>query len=68
MDWFEKLTGFRETNYEATRQQLELTGRQLSSRVNGRSYGIGTLELVSLRELRQRAAVTNHTGGRLTLS
>jgi hypothetical protein len=66
MDWFEKLTGFQETSYEATRQQLEVIDGQLRSRVNGRSYGIGTLELVSLRELRQRAAASAVTIGRLT--
>ena len=54
MDWFERLTGFRETHYDATRRQLEVNGSQLRSRVNGQSYGIGTLELVSLGELRQR--------------
>jgi len=54
MDWFERLTGFRETDYEATRRQLEVHGTRLRSRVNGHSYGIGTLELVSLGELRQR--------------
>lgn len=66
MDWFEKLTGFQETSYEATRQQLEVAGGQLRSRVNGRSYCIGALELVSLQELRQRAAVADPTCGRLT--
>jgi len=54
MDWFERLAGFRETDYDATRRQLEVTGTQLRSRVNGYSWGIGTLELVSLGELRQR--------------
>ena len=48
MDWFQRLTGFRETGYDATRRQLEVNGRQLRSRVNGRTYGIGEIELVSL--------------------
>ena len=54
MDWFERLTGFRETDYDATRGQLEVHGTRLRSRVNGHSWGIGTLELVSLGALRQR--------------
>lgn len=49
MDWFERITGFKETGYEATRRQLEVEGNQLRSRVNGNSYSIGKLELVSLR-------------------
>ena len=54
MDWFEALTGFRETNYAETRSRLRIEGKELRSLVNGRSYGIGELELVSLRTLRQR--------------
>lgn len=61
MDWFELLTGFREASYADTRMQLEVKGRELRSRVNGKSYGIGELELVSLQALRERA----HRGGGL---
>jgi hypothetical protein len=68
MDWFERLTGFREGTYEYTRSQLELDGCELRSRVNGRSYGIGELELVSLRELRERVASESSLPGRLKLS
>ena len=46
MDWFEKLTGFRETGYEETRARLEVVDGRLHSRVNGTSYEIGELELV----------------------
>ncbi|EHR70651.1 hypothetical protein BurJ1DRAFT_1790 [Burkholderiales bacterium JOSHI_001] len=59
MDWFERLTGFVESTgtagYEETRQRLQVDGKRLISRVNGRSYGIGTLELISLQALRERA-------------
>jgi len=58
-DWFERLTGFAEqagpAGYAATQAQLEVNGERLRSRVNGREYGIGRLELVSLQALRQRA-------------
>lgn len=46
MDWFEKLTGFRETDYDDTRGKLRVEGRRLKSLINGKSYGIGELELV----------------------
>ena len=65
MNWFEELMGFPETSYEATRQQMELVGGQLRSRVTNRSYGVGTLELVSLQELRQRVASPSPAGARL---
>jgi len=65
MDWFERLTGFLETSYEGTRCQLEIQGTQLHSRINGKSYAIGTLELVSLGELRQRVQAAGSLPGRL---
>lgn len=54
MDWFEKLTGFREVGYDETRTKLAVDGDCLRSHVNGKSYGIGKLELVSLAELRSQ--------------
>jgi hypothetical protein len=54
MDWFEQLTGFRETSYEDARAKFEVEGRRLRSKVNGKSYGVGDLELVSLQTLRER--------------
>ena len=65
MDWFERLTGFREKSYEETRRHLEVDGRQLRSRVNGKSYGIGELELVSLQALRERVQSSSGLPGRL---
>jgi hypothetical protein len=65
MDWFEKLTGFRETAYEETRARLEVANGRLRSRINGASYGIGELELVSLQALRERAKAGRHLPGRL---
>jgi hypothetical protein len=65
MDWFEKLFGFREGDYEFTRQQFEVEGSRLRSRVNGRSYGIGELELVSLQTLRERVRDGHARPGRL---
>jgi hypothetical protein len=64
MDWFEKLTGFREIGYEETRARLTVDGGKLRSRINGASYGIGELELVSLRAVRQpRWQAPTNAGG-----
>lgn len=54
MNWLERLTGFPETKYAETQARLKLEDGRLQSLVNGRSDGIGTLELVSLAELRAR--------------
>jgi hypothetical protein len=68
MDWFEKITGFRETHYEETRARLEVEGGNLRSRVNGALYGIGELELVSLQALRERAYPLGNRLGRTKVS
>jgi hypothetical protein len=54
LDWFERLTGFREVGYEVTKSRPAVEGRMLTSLFNGQRYGIGELELVSLSELRAR--------------
>jgi hypothetical protein len=68
MDWFEKLTGFRETSYDDTRAKLEVDACNLKSLVNGKSYGIGELELVSLQALRERVKFAGGLPGRLKVS
>src|SRR3954469_22865427 len=68
MDWFERLTGFREGSYADTRAKLKVDGRDLHSLVNGKSYGIGELELVSLQSLRERVMSVGGVAGRLKLT
>ena len=67
MDWFEKLTGFRESP-ERVRADLSVSGGRLTSRVNGRSYGVGELELPSLAELRERMAAVPSPAVRSTVA
>ena len=67
-DWFERLTGFKESGYEETRSRLEIDGTKLRSRVNGRSYGIGELELPPLEILRDRKARTTNLWGTLKVN
>ena len=68
MDWFERLTGFREESYEATRAKLSVEGGRLRSLVNGKSYGVGEFELASLQTLRERAVAVGGMSGRLKVS
>ena len=65
MDWFEKLTGFREAGYEDTKRRLAVAGARLRSLVNGHEYGIGELELAPLHLLRQRAHDNGGARGRV---
>jgi hypothetical protein len=62
MDWFERLTGFREASYADTRSKLRIEGQRLRSLVNNKSYEVGKLELASLKELRDRAGVKQQSG------
>ena len=68
MDWFERITGFRESSYHETREKLIIEGQMLRSIVNGRSFCAGELELVSLADLRQRLAEQAAPTGRLRYS
>lgn len=63
--WFEQLTGFPEAGYADTQAQLSVDGDELVSRVNGARYGIGTLSLPTLAELRSNVVPD---GPRSTLS
>jgi hypothetical protein len=65
VDWFERLTGFRERGYDDTRERLEIRRNRLHCRANGRSYAIGELELVSLRTLRERVSANGGLPGRV---
>lgn len=69
MDWFEKITGFRELPYEETRSRLRVVDGRLQSTHGTRSFGVGVLETPSLAELRLRArAVMERSTGRLKVS
>lgn len=65
MNWFERLTGFQEAGYEATKRQLRVEDGRLHSLANGESWSIGTLELLSLADLREEAAAGAGKRGRL---
>jgi len=67
VDWFERLTGFREAGYDDVRRKLGIDGGRLRSHVNGRSYAIGELELVSLQTLRERLHADGRPSGRTTV-
>lgn len=65
MDWFERITGFREADYRTTQTRLRVEDGRLHSDASDASYGAGRLELVSLDELRRRRVAAP---GKLRLS
>jgi hypothetical protein len=67
-DWFETLTGFRETSYQQTQANFEVADGCLRSRINGRTWAIGNFEMVSLARLRELAAKRDRARGRPRVS
>jgi hypothetical protein len=67
MDWFERITGFRELGYQDTKSRLDVDGAQLRSRVNGKEYGIGNLRILSLGELRGALGSARPASGNLSV-
>jgi hypothetical protein len=68
LDWFEKLTGFAETDYASTRAKLKVGSGKLTSLVNGMSYSTGVLELASLSDLRNQVRSAEAISGRMQVS
>ncbi len=68
MDWFEALTGFRERDWAGTQALLAVDGSHLVSTVNGARHAIGSFEMASLGELRDRALAGGGPAGRARVS
>ncbi|MEM7314258.1 MAG: hypothetical protein AAF497_14005 [Planctomycetota bacterium] len=67
-DWFTKLMGFAEGSPEEVRRQIELQGNTITSKANGETYRCGRLEIVALKELRERVHKLESNAGRLQVS
>lgn len=65
MDWFERLTGFREGGYAQTRARLRVEDGRLYSDATNRSWAVGRLTLPSLAELRAEAEAGVGPTGRI---
>lgn len=62
MKWFERLTGFAETDYASTQSRLKVVDGRLHSDATDRTYGAGRLQFVSLAELRDRSQNRSRNG------
>lgn len=68
MTWFERLTGCVEESPEHIRQQLVVDGNRLHSRLNGKSWIYGELELPTLAQLRERVRRVNRDHRQISVS
>jgi protein-tyrosine phosphatase len=66
-DWFQRLTGFAEGRHGQTQVRLKVEGGRLVC-PNGRSYGTGRFEQLSLAQLRERVAAGGALAGSLRVS
>ena len=55
MDWFEKITGFKEASYAETQRLLSVQDGCLISKHTETRWSVGVLEMPTLAELRARA-------------
>lgn len=56
MNWFERITGFSETDYDRTQARLRVVDGRLHSSDSSRSWAVGDLSMPSLAELRSAAS------------
>lgn len=56
MDWFERITGFEEVDYDATQARLSVVNGRLHSTGGSKTFGVGQLETPSLADMRRRVA------------
>lgn len=63
--WFKKLVGFHEESPDQVRRNISVDGDQLTSIVNGRTFQMGTLEIPTLQNLRNRSNISAITKSRL---
>lgn len=66
-DWFERITGFKEADFEATRSRLAVEDSKLVSDAHNRRYSVGRLEVLSLADLRARASALPQSRARTSL-
>ncbi len=66
--WFEKLMGFEEISSEHVRENITLDWNGIISKINGRKYIFGKLDIPSLEELRNLTSQIDIRPDKLSLS
>lgn len=66
--WFKELTGFEENSPMNVKEKLVLKGTELISKVNGRKFDCGILEVPTLSELRDAAPDLGQFNGKIQVS
>lgn len=59
--WFKELTGFDEISPKNVRDNISIDGQNLISKINNKSYQFGSLEVVSLEQLKKQQTFNDST-------
>jgi hypothetical protein len=65
--WFKNLTGFEEKNPQYVKDNLEIQGEYLLSKINNKKFCFGSLEIPTLKELRERIDLTKTKSGKISI-
>lgn len=65
--WFKELMGFDEISPEYVRENITIEGTRMVSKVNGKSYQFGSLQIPTLLELKQRAPSIKLFNGKISV-
>lgn len=60
--WFKDLVGFEEVSPENVRENISIDGTKMTSKVNGKSFQFGSLETLTLKELREQSPLEVYKG------
>jgi len=63
--WFKNLVGFDEISPEYVREHISVKGSKLISKINGKSFQCGSLEIPTLSDLRQQTPAIKLLNGSL---
>src|SRR5690554_6378727 len=63
--WFKQLVGFEEESPKNVQRNIRIDGNQLISKVNGKSYQYGTLEILTLKALRKTSPLGKFNGDQI---
>ena len=66
--WFKELVGFDEKYPENVRNNISIDGTKLISKINGRSFQFGSLEIPTLGELKKQASSIKKFEGKIHIN
>lgn len=67
-NWFEKLVGFKEENPRQVRANLVVENDIIKSKINGKTYNYGQLEIATLEELKEASPDINQYDSQIRIA